>query len=165
MTNCSTTTNKNESGKTKEQVHITESFPHVDVNIELNDSVVLQREKIMLNIKLTNKGNEVQKLLFDKPSISTGGPWATTCKVINLKTRSSVLKSENKAMLSSQVYTEDQLKDHYYNVQPGRSIEGTYALSDMIVFNSEDNQLDSGKYQIQLFYNLKPSNTLELRVR
>jgi hypothetical protein len=165
LANCSTTTSENESVNTKEQGHSIESFPKVDVKIGLNDSVTNKGEKIMLNIKLTNNESEIQKLLFDKPSGSTGGPWATTGKVTNLKTKSSVLKYENKAMLSSQIYTEDQLKDHYYNLQPGQSIEGNYALSDIVVFNSKDNVLTSGTYEVQLFYHINPSNAVRLRIK
>ncbi|OAD92767.1 hypothetical protein A7A78_02340 [Aequorivita soesokkakensis] len=165
MISCSSGINKNESVKTEEHFVGIENIPKVDVEIELNDSILNKGDKIILKIKLTNNGSEIQKLLFDKPITSTGGPWGTTGKVINLESKSSVLKYENKAILSSQFYTEVQLINYYYNLQPGQSIERKYALSDIVVFDTKDYILTSGKYQVQLFYNLTPSNTLNFRMK
>jgi len=142
-----------------------ESFPKVDLKISLKDSVLNYGNNILLNIKLTNNGDEEQKLLFDKPMISTGGPWATTGNVIDVKTKKSVLKYENKAILSSQIYSEDQLKDKYYYLKPGQTINGQYNLADIVVFNSSDNFLLKGIYDVQLFYYLNPSNVETIRVQ
>ena len=155
---------KNNFKSTEEKTSAIYDFPKVDVEINLNDSILRIGDKIILNIKLTNNGNEVQKILFDKPEISTGGPWATTVKVINLESKTSVLKYENKAVVSSQFYSEDLLKNYYYNLKPKQSIEGKYSLSDIVVIN-KDNFLTSGTYEIQLFYYMNSSNTLKLTIK
>tara|TARA_B100000795_G_C22548657_1_gene341622 strand:+ start:83 stop:625 length:543 start_codon:yes stop_codon:yes gene_type:complete len=164
LTNCTTKTSKNEALNKEEKVQPIKNLPVVDVKITLNDSVTNKGEEIIINIKITNNENKVQKLLFDKPQISTGGPWGTLGEVINLETKISVLKYQNKAILSSQVYVGEELNEHYINLQPGESIERDYILSEIVVFNSEDYILNSGKYEIQIFYHSSPSNTLTLKV-
>lgn len=166
LTSYSTTTKEKDTGAhssitTKQTA---DRFPKVDVVISLTDTVLNFGDNIFLNINLINKGNEAQKLLFDKPTISTGGFWAATGKVTDAKTRKSALKYENKAMLSSQLHTEDQLKDKYYYLEPGQTIQGQYELSDIVVFNSSDNLLPKGTYEVQLFYYSNPSNVVTVKI-
>jgi hypothetical protein len=142
-----------------------ENFPNVDIKISVKDTLINYGDDLLLNISLTNKGNEEQKLLFDKPKVSTGGPWATTGNLIDVKTKKSVLKYGNKPILSSQIYAEEQLKDKYYYLKPGQTIKGQYELSDIVVFNSPDNLLPKGTYELQLFYHLNPSNVVTIKVQ
>ncbi len=139
--------------------------PKVEVKIALIDTIIKSGDRITLTIKLTNTGSINQKLLFDKPVISTGGPWATSATVIDAKTKKSVLKYPNKVVLSSQIYPEDQLKDNYYNLIPGQSIEKEYELTDIVVFNSGSYKLPKGSYIIQLLYYNNFSNSLILTIK
>ena len=141
-----------------------ENFPKVELEISTIDTILNYGDKIILTISLTNNSSEEQKLLFDKPKSSTGGPWATTGNVTDIKTNKSVLKYENKAMFSSQIYTEEQLKDKYYYLRVGQSISGQYELTDIVVFNSSDNLLHKGTYNVQLFYHLNPSNIVTITI-
>ncbi len=134
------------------------------IEIELRDSIVHHGDRVMLKIKLTNVGSESQKILFDKPQTGTGGLWYTSAHVIDQETRVSALKYVNKSVLSSQVYSEEMLERNYYSLKPGESIEGEYALDDIVVYKSKDNRLDKGVYEIQLFYKLNASNILRLTV-
>ncbi len=167
LTSCSTATQKSEivNSDTSSVKQTIENFPNVDVKISLIDTVLKYGDNISLNISLTNNSNEEQKLLFDKPTVSTGGPWATTGNVIDSKTKLSVLKYENKAILSSQIYSEDQLKDNYYYLKPGQAINGKYELTDIVVINSSDNLLPKGTYELQLFYHSNPSNVVTIKVQ
>jgi hypothetical protein len=125
--------------------------PKVDVKIYLPDTTLNSGERININVKLTNLSSTSQRLLFDKPVTSTGGPWATSATVINNQTKKTVLKHQNKAILSSHIFSEDQLKDEYYILKPNQSIEGKYNLTDIVVFNTDNNKLPKGSYTIQDF--------------
>jgi hypothetical protein len=71
------------------------------------DSVLLEfGEEIKINLEIKNQNTNTVKLLFQNPS-SSFGPWATTGSLINLKTNSSKLKYANKAVLQSQIYSEE----------------------------------------------------------
>ncbi len=167
LTSCSIATQKGEivNSDTSSIKQTIENFPKVDFKISLNDTILNYGDNILLNISLTNNSNEEQKLLFDKPTISTGAPWATTGKVTDINTKKSALKYENKAMLSSQIFTEDQLKDKYYYLKSGQTINGQYELTDIVVFNTLVNSLPKGKYEVQLFYHFNPSNVLTIKIQ
>lgn len=135
--------------------------PKVDVKITLIDSVLNFGDSVLLDICLLNNGSEVQELLFDKPY----GPWATSAKVIDLRTKMSALKYESQSLLSSKVYTNEDLKGKYYYLKPGQTILRKYSLSDVVVYKSTNNELPKGTYQVQLFYYSNPSNILKLTIR
>ncbi len=139
--------------------------PKVDVKIYLPDTTLNSGDSIHLNIILTNLGSTSQRLLFDKPVTSTGGPWATLATVIDNKTKKTVLKHQNKAVLSSQIYSEDELKDKYYNLMPNQAIEGKYNLTDIVVFNTDDNKLPKGSYTVQISYYGNVSNSLTFTIK
>jgi hypothetical protein len=167
LTSCSTATQKSDivNSDTESIKQAFESSTKVDFKISLNDTVLNYGDIILLNISLTNNSNEVQKLLFDKPRVSTGGPWMTTGKVTDIKTKRSMLEYENKAMLGSQIYSEEELKDKYYYLKPGQTLNGKYELTDIVVFNSMDNLLPKGTYEVQLFYYLNPSNIVTIKIQ
>jgi len=162
LTGCSTATKKSEidESDTSSLKQAIENFPKVDMKISLIDTNLKYGDNILIDISLTNNGNDIQKLLFDKPTL-----WATTGNVTDIKTKLSVLKYENKAMLSSQTYSEDELKDKYYYLEPGQTINGQYELTDIVVFNSADNSLPKGTYEVQLFYYSNPSNVLTIIIQ
>ena len=167
MTSCSTSSPEKEN-KLVDTLSVQPSpndNPKVEVTISLSDTTIKNSEKIFLNITVTNESSIIQRLLFDNPRTGTGGPWATSATVIDNKTNKTILKYQNKAVLSSQLYTEKQLKDKYYNLNPKQSINGTYELSDIVVFNTVDNKLPKGNYTIQLFYYHNISNRLTLTIK
>lgn len=167
LINCTKSNKKSDiiNSDTKSITQTIENFPKVDLKISLKDTVLNYGDNIVLNIFLTNNSNKEQKLLFDKPWVSTGGPWSTTGEVMDIKTKMSVLKYENKAMLSSQIFTEDQLKDMYYYLKPGQTINRQYELTDIVVFNTKDNLLPKGMYEVQLFYHFNQSNVLTIIIQ
>ena len=161
-----TTPNRN-MGKTDSRAtaQAIDRFPKVEVVLALKDTVLHYGDRIYLNISLKNKGNEPQKVLFDQPALSTGGPWAMSGRVTDIKTNRSVLKYENKAVVSSQLYTEDELNDKYYDLQHGQSIQRQYALSDIVVFDAANHCLPKGTYHLQLFYYSNPSNVVTFKIK
>ena len=152
LTSCSTPIEKNEvDSHTSSLNKVSESLKNVDIKISSGKTLLNYGDKIVLDITLTNNDKEAQKLLFDKP-VSTAGPWGVSAIVTDKKTNKSVLKYGNKELLSSQIYTEDQLKEGYYTLQPEQSISKKYELHDIVVFNNEDNLLPRGTYDIQINY-------------
>ncbi len=168
MTGCSSTSRPEKENKLTDTLSVQSTLddnPKVEVKISLIDSVVKRGDKVLINITLTNTDSTNQRLLFDKPIISTGGPWSTTSTVIDTKTNKSILKYENKAILSSQIYSKDHLTDKYYNLTPNQSINAEYELTDIVVFKTEDNLLPKGNYAIQIFYYSNISNIVALTIK
>ena len=122
------------------------NFQKITVKIMASKDTFIFGDDIGLTITLTNNDKKIQKVLFDKPKSTTGGPWWTTGNVINLKTRKSVVKYSNKAMLESQVYFEQQLKDKYYFLKYRQSLSKNYHLSDVVVLKTTDYKLLPGTY-------------------
>ena len=79
-------------------------------------------------------------------------------------TSKSVLKYQNKAILESQAYTAEQVKSFSYQLKPGQSIRGQFSLYDMVVTNTENYKLNKGTYEMQVFYDMNPSNTISFTV-
>ena len=137
-------------------------FPIVNVKIEFEDTSFKETDEFIVRITLTNKRKQKQNLLFDKPEVSTGGPWSTIASVIDSKTNESVLKHQNKAILSSKLYSEEELKSHYYSLKPNQTITREFKLRDIVVFNTEGYNLPKGKYIVKLSYYFNCSNSLPL---
>lgn len=167
MVSCNPKTEKNKivNSDTLLAKKMVEKNSKVDMRISLKDTVLNYGDKILLDISLTNNSSEVQKLLFDKPAISTDGPWATSGFVTDIKTKLSVLKYCNKAVLSSNIYAEHELKDKYYFLKLGQTISGQYELTDIVVFNNSENLLPKGTYEVQLYYDFNPSNVLTIKIK
>lgn len=91
-------------------------MPKVVVHIALNKDIVTSQDSIRVTIEITNNCTKIQQLLLDKPPTGGGGPWYTTGDVIDLKTGKSVVQIQNRAVLSSQIYQEKDLKDKYYQL-------------------------------------------------
>jgi hypothetical protein len=111
-------------------------------------------------MKLTNNTDETQKLVVFSPSILTTGPWGPAAEVIDLSTHKSVLTVANRAFLSSQIYTQDQLKDKYIYLCKGKSISYKYRLLDIAVINWTHVSLPKGTYELQVFYSGNSSNKI-----
>lgn len=135
--------------------------PRVNCRIALVDSVLSSEDTIKVNIQLTNTKKNELKLLFDIPY----APWATKGKVTDLNSKQSVLKHECIASLSSKFYYEFQLKNFYYTLKTGQFLEKQFDLKDIVEFNTTDNSLPPGTYEIQLFYYENPSNIVKLRIQ
>lgn len=139
--------------------------PPIAVNIKLGDTLFDQGEKIPLTIRITNTGPGNQKLLLDKPSLSTGGPWHTTADVIDLNTKLSIVEEQNKAVLISQLFTEEDFKDSYYELQPGQSISANYYLTDIVLLDTKGYSLPTGSYELHPHYYGVPANVLRFSVK
>ena len=138
--------------------------PHVDVQVVLDDSVFSIDEEIGLTIKLVNNSDTTQSVLFDRPALSTGGPWTTTAEVKELDVSNSTLRYLSKIVMNSNSYAEKELADSAYSLQPGKFIEGHYHLSDLITFNTPGNKLSPGHYEVQIFYAGNFSNKVIIQI-
>ncbi|MFI2743332.1 hypothetical protein ACG2LH_11365 [Zhouia sp. PK063] len=142
-----------------------DSLPKVDVTIKLLNPYPNKNEKIMVLITIKNNSDTIQKVLFDEPRISTGGPWKTSATLVNLKNNKSMVKYMNKSILSSKVYFENELKSYYCYLRPNEMLQHKYAITDIILLNTNNFKLPSGKYRFQIFYYRNASNVLEFRVK
>ena len=141
-----------------------DSLPKVVVKIAIADTVVKYGDNVLITMSLTNTEKSEQRLLFDKPAVSTGGPWSTIGTVVDKATQRSILKYQNKAILSSDIYGEDELKDDYYYLQTNQTLSRQYELNDIVVFDTENFVLARGIFEVQLFYYNNRSNIVTIRV-
>jgi len=138
--------------------------PIVDVQVAFDDSVYSADEEIGMAIKLVNISDSTQSVLFDRPTLSTGGPWSTSAEVKPLDVTNSQLRYLSKIVMHSNSYAEKDLTDSTYAIQPGKFITGYYNLSDLITFNTPGNKLNPGHYEIQVFYAGNGSNKVIIRI-
>ena len=135
----------------------------VDVNIALQDSVINEGDTLWIDMTITS--NKRQKLLFDEPRHSTGGPWYTSGEVIDLSADTSVVEEPNKAIFVSNIFFEGELYSYYHKLNAGESIRHAYSLGDLVWLKTKDRRLQPGRYAIQLFYCNQPSNRVTVRVK
>lgn len=147
------------------QKNPTIDFPKVGLTISLSKGTFTAIDDILIKMLVTNNSKTNQKVLFDKPKSSTGGPAQTVVVLTNKNTGKSALKYQNKRVLESQIYSEEQLKDKYYNLSTGQSIKGQFSLFDLAVTTSENYRLEKGTYELQVFYYNNPSNKLTFTIK
>lgn len=138
--------------------------PEVTVTVSLPKDTFKLGEDVQVNITLRNTTVRPQSIWFDKPKISTGGPAWTTVALTDRRTGKSVLKYANKALLSSQAYSTQQVKAFLYPLKPGQSVSGLFSLYDLVVTNTENYKLDKGTYTMQIFYATNSSNIISFTV-
>ncbi|MEG0931771.1 MAG: hypothetical protein RSD53_10240 [Algoriella sp.] len=136
---------------------------NLDVIIS-SDNSIKYGQNLILEITLINNSNSPQKFLFDKPKTNTNGPWDTTLNIVDTKTKTSVLKYQNKAILSSNAYKQEQLKDYYYILKPGDKITKKFDVLDLVVLDSPNQSINVGTYELQLYFGNNQSNKFTLNV-
>ncbi|MCH8555513.1 MAG: hypothetical protein LAT76_10160 [Schleiferiaceae bacterium] len=139
-------------------------IPKVDVKIAIANTQIFFGDEVVVRMQILNNSNIRQKLLYNQPKIPSGGPWATTGRVTDKATQLSVVKLENKALLGSHFYTDEELEGHYLTLDPADQLSGYHKLTDIVVLQALDNKLPVGTYDLQLFYYSVPSNVLTFTV-
>jgi hypothetical protein len=135
----------------------------IALSTALSKNTYNYHDDIPVTIKLTNNSGKTQNLLLNK--IPSYGPWQTSINIINVKTGKSAVQYQSRAILSSQVYFDDDLKKYQYQVLPGASISATVSLYGIIVVNFNDNyNLPKGEYQMQLTYYNISSKKIKFKV-
>jgi hypothetical protein len=138
--------------------------PKVKVTVSLLKNAFKASEDIQLTMILTNETEQTQSIWFDEPKSSTGGPAWTSVTLTDKRTGKTVLKYPNKAVLSSQAYSTQQVKSFSYKLEPNQNIKRQFSLYDMVVTNNENYRLRKGTYELQVIYGVNPSNTITLTV-
>lgn len=69
------------------------------------------------------------------------------------------------ALLSSQLYFEDQLKDYYRELKPEQSVSHVYYLANVVRFDNEDATLPKGTYTLQVSYDNNFSNKVLFTIK
>ncbi|MBZ4188075.1 hypothetical protein [Niabella beijingensis] len=126
--------------------------PTVNVQVKPEKDTFKRGEDIRLTIMLSNPSRVVQQVWFNKPRVSTGGPAFTSVKLVHKQTGLSPLKYENKAILSSQLYTVSQIAQFSQALKYGEAISGTYSLFNLVVLSDDKKQLEQGAYEMQVIF-------------
>jgi len=145
-------------------IYDTDTLPHplIDVSIKLNSDSFTTKNNIVVDITLTNKTEILQKVWFDQPKLSTGGPAYTWVKLINKTLGTSPLKYESSAILISQACSIDVVKTYLQPLKSGESISKKYALNKLAIFTSPD--LEKGIYEMSIIYWNNRSNTVNFTI-
>jgi len=125
----------------------------VTLSVRLKHDTIKYGQAIAITIAITNNTGKTQTLLFDKPEL-----WGLSGNVTDLNTGQSVVSYHNKAVLSSQVYAEEDLKRYYYHLKPGVSLSAESNLQHIVIFNTADYNLPKGRYEMELSYGSSTSN-------
>ena len=149
----------------KAQTDTSSKCPKVSVNAKLKSDTLKYGQDISVFITLTNKTNSTQSVWFDRPKSSTGGPAWTAVQLTNKKTGRSVLKYQNKAILSSQLYSAEQVKEFSYHLKPDEKVSGQFSLYNLVVLLNDKENLDIGDYEMQVYYCSNASTKISFTVR
>ena len=150
--------------KTNAQTDTASQCPTVTVTAKLASDTFKFGKNISVKITLTNKSKSIQSVWFDKPKSSTGGPAWTSVILTNKKSGKSVLKYQNKAILESQLYSTEQVKNYSYQLKPGQMVSGQFSLYDLVVLLDNKEKLEKGNYEMQILYCNNFSNQLSFTV-
>ena len=133
----------------------------VAVSIKLVDTLFTTVDSVKFVMTLTNFSGATQKLLFDEPIKKY--PWSTNVS-LNRKSGQSV-KVTTWAFLSSQLYLEQQLKEFYRELKPGKSITHAYYLGNVVRFDTKDGSLSKGTYTLRVNYGANRSNEVTFAIK
>jgi hypothetical protein len=127
-------------------------LPKISVRAIAEDSIYKHGDDPAFIITIVNTSDSVQRLLIDRPKLSSGGPWLTTADVKSLDVGSPKLKYMQNVLMNSQSYSQEELDSLAYVVAPGDSIACRYRLGDIISLNTPDHRLPKGRFEIRLYY-------------
>lgn len=142
-----------------------QNSPKIDFSIKLNKDTFKANEDIQIEFLLRNNTSKAQSVIFDRPKSTTGAPAFTFVSLIDRATGKSVLKYGNKRVLESQIYSEEQLKDSSYYLEPGALIKRKFSLFDLAVTSFSNYGLKEGRYELQIYYCTNQSNRLRFTIR
>lgn len=140
-----------------------EMSKNLKIEISSDNSHYRQRDTIFITYRITNTSKNNQKIILKD---YWGFPMGMTTSLRNNKD-SSICKYPTRHILSSQLYTEDQLKEFERTIESGKSIEGKVILQEIPVFKEEIRAgiLPIDKYKVSLsFYGLI-SNTIMIEIK
>ena len=126
-----------------------EPIINLDVVIALNDSIFSSCSDIKINITLTNNLNSLQRFIFFNPKDI---PKPVSLEVLD-KNNVSMVKI-HRAFLSSQLWTKEELEEHYTVLEPQKSVQEEFYLTNIVVLqNPDDDQgytshLADGTYKL-----------------
>lgn len=131
----------------------------VEVNINLNKDTINYFGDLIITIKITNKLNIDQKVLFGKFKPGQMGLWATSAIIYNTKSKKTIYPNPPN-FYSSQAYRSEDLKNDYITLFKNSIIIKAFKMSDISTLK----RLSNGNYQIQINYYNVLSNKVNLVV-
>lgn len=119
----------------------------IEIKIDLVKSEVLHFEDIQITVQVKNVSDSTIKILFDSPSTSL---WGMNVSIVNQETGEDIVKYSNKEILSSRIYSNTELKEHYYSVLPNQILKKTVLLADLTILKDQQNNLPKGEYRVNI---------------
>lgn len=136
---------------------------HIRIEISSDKSSYRLGDTIFIKYRFRNISKASQSLLIKD---YWGFPMGMRA-MIRDKNDSSICHYPSRHILSSQLYTESQLKDFYKILKPGGIIEGQVKLQEIPIFKDyiKDGVIPVDKYKISLSYIWLISNTIMIEIK
>jgi hypothetical protein len=131
---------------------------YVTTQIKVNRPSVKNIEELKINIKIINNSDSTQRVLFDKPNRKR--PWST-CGYLFNKAQEKITAVNCPDILSSSAYTLKELKDYFYYLNKGQTIDKDFRLVDLIWITKP---LSPGKYKFYIYYSGNKSNVISFKL-
>lgn len=143
--------------------NLNERTKNLRLEISSESPCYVQTDTIFIKYKITNISKENHNVILKD---YWGFPMGMSVSVYN-KNDSNICKYSTKHNLSSQLYTEDQLKEFERTIEPGKSIEGRIKLQEIPVFTDEikNGILPKDNYKVSLSFFGLISNTIMIEIK
>lgn len=142
--------------------NLNEMSKNLKIEISSDNSHYRQRDTILIKYRITNTSKNSQNIILKN---YWGFPIGMNASIINNKNL-NICQYSTRHILSSQLYTEDQLKEFERTIDSGKSIEGKVILHEIPVFKAEINQgiLPIDHYRVSLSFFGLTSNTIMIEI-
>ena len=124
------------------------------MNIKLSQDTINYLEDIKVTIKITNKLNKAQEILFNKLAPSQIGPWGTSIIIQNANGEINKPNSPN-FYVSTLIFADEKYSTH---LSPNGTVSQIFLMKDIAV----PKLLSDGHYKIQISYYGILSNKVKL---
>lgn len=135
----------------------------VEFKIKANKEIYNLGDTIWINYEFRNISDSIQMILIKEDWLH---PMGMTASIIDDKNL-SICKHSTKSIYSSQIYSEEQLKDYYQKIKPKSKVSGKVALQHIPVFkdNIKNDVIPVGVYKVNLGYFVLRSNTIVIEIK
>lgn|GEM_PF-4075366 len=140
------------------------SSDKVEFIIEVR-KVYYYNKPIEIKLIWKNNSNQSEKIMIKD---YLGYPIGTGVSILD-SNNTELTSAPSKHILSSQIFTSEELKEYEINLQPNETKEYSVDLLKTPILKENDftlkkNILPKGKYKIRAFYYLRMSNSIEIEI-
>jgi hypothetical protein len=143
--------------------NLSEQNKNLRIDISSNMPRYSQGDTIFIKYRISNLSSDIQRIILKE---YWSFPMGMTASIRDSRD-SSICKYPTRHMLSSQLYTENELMEFEKAIEPGKIFEGQVALQKIPVFcdRIKNNVLPIDSYKISLSFFGLISNTIMIKIK